>query len=74
MRDAEFEKFFKSFDVRLRKLRKQRGWTQEDMLDYGFATRHYQRIEQGLQISMTTALRLAKAFGIKLSILIKGID
>lgn len=74
MKNYEFEKFFKHFGTRCRELRLKRGLTQEDMMQYGFSTRHYQRIEQGLQVNMVTALRLAQAFKIKISILLKGLD
>lgn len=48
--------------------------SQEAMIEHGFATRHYQRIEAGLQINMVTALKLAEAFEVKLSELVKGLD
>lgn len=74
MNGKKYDKFFKKLGQRCREIRIQKGWTQEDMLEHGFATRHYQRIEAGLAINMISALRLAKAFGIKLSDLVKGID
>lgn len=73
MENPEYKKFFKNFGSKCRKLRLKRGMTQEDMMQFGFSTRHYQRIEQGLAINMTTALKIAKAFGVKLSNLIKGL-
>lgn len=74
MNDREIKKFFKLFGQRCRGLRYERKLTQEDMLSHGFATRHYQRIEGGLPVNMITALRLAEAFGMKLSELIEGLE
>jgi len=70
MQNREIQKFFKRFGAQCRELRYKRGLTQEDMIQHGFATRHYQRIEQGLAINMITALKLAEAFDVKLSDLI----
>ena len=53
-------------------MRLDRELVQEDMMAYGFSTRHYQRIEAGLPINIKTALRLCKAFKIKLSDLFIG--
>lgn len=36
--------------------------TQEDMIDHEFSLRHYQQIEAGSSINVTTLLRLADAF------------
>ncbi len=74
MKKTESDKFFEKLGSRCRELRLKKEWTQEDMIQHGFATRHYQRIEQGLPISLTTALRLAKAFGVKISSLLKDLD
>jgi len=67
LKDKEFGRFFKRLGQRIRQLRTQKGMTQEDMLSYGFSTRHYQRIEAGLSINVKTALRLCKIFEISLS-------
>ena len=74
MENQEFNKFFKAFGKRCKELRVKKKLTQEDMMQFGFATRHYQRIEQGLQVNMVTVLKLGKAFGVKISTLLKGLD
>jgi len=74
LKDKEFDRFFKRLGQKIRQLRTQKGMTQEDMLSYGFSTRHYQRIEAGLPINIKTALRLCKAFGLDLSKLFADLD
>lgn len=74
LKDKEFDRFFKRLGQRIRQLRMQKGMTQEDMLSYGFSTRHYQRIEAGLPINVKTAVRLCKVFEIELSELFAGLD
>lgn len=71
--EKEFLAFFKKLGQRVRQLRLEREMVQEDMLEHGFATRHYQRIEAGLPINIKTAIRLCRAFKIKLSDLFEGL-
>ena len=59
-------KFFKLFGARVKKLRLKAGLTQEDMMDFGFSVRFYQRIEAGKPIHMKTVFKLADALGISL--------
>jgi len=73
-RNKEFNQFFKQLGQRIRKLRLSREMVQEDMISYGFATRHYQRIEAGFPINIKTAIRLCKAFKIKLTELFEGMQ
>ena len=47
----------------IRKVRKQKGLTQESMADHGFNYRHYQKIESGsYSMNLYTLHRLAKIF------------
>jgi transcriptional regulator with XRE-family HTH domain len=73
MTEAHYSKVFIKLGQKIRKLRLDSGMVQEDMLDHGFATRHYQRIEGGLPISVTTAIRLSKVFGVSLADLFKDL-
>ncbi len=58
-----FDRFLRRLGKRIKELRVERGLTQEDMMEFGFAWRRYQRIEAGKQpITLRTAYRLAKAF------------
>lgn len=62
MADSKFEKEFKKLGQRCKELRLARGLTQEDMVDFGFSTRFYQRIEAGKPIHLRTVFKLAKCF------------
>lgn len=55
---------FKELGVRLKALRKGRGHSQEDMLSFGFSTRHWQQIEAGRPITLKTLFRVCDVFGI----------
>lgn len=66
------DEFFKKFGARIRELRLERELTQEDMMDFDFSYRFYQRIEAGKPIHMKTVLKLADAFEMKVEDLLKG--
>ena len=52
---------------RARQLREQQGLRQEDMCQFGFEYKYYQRIEYGQKnLSLKTLNRLSKAFGIEI--------
>jgi len=55
---------------RVRRLRLERGLTQEDMADYGFALRQYQRIEAGFPVTLTTLWKLSSAFQVSIRALL----
>ncbi|OGQ04167.1 MAG: hypothetical protein A2W61_07955 [Deltaproteobacteria bacterium RIFCSPLOWO2_01_44_7] len=59
-------KFFKTFGSTVKKLRLKASLTQEDMMDFGFSVRFYQRIEAGKPIHMKTVLKLADALSVSL--------
>ncbi len=59
-----FPKFCVALGRRVRAMRLERKMTQEDMMDQGFAIRHYQRIEAGHSITLQTLWKLAQAFGV----------
>ena len=58
----------------MRELRKKRGYSQEDMLSFGFSTRHWQQVEAGRPITVTTLLRICEVFGVPMSKLVRGLD
>jgi len=64
---------FEAIGLRLKQLRKDRGLSQEDMLSFGFSTRHWQQVEAGRPITLTTILRACDVFGIAPESLLKGI-
>lgn len=60
--EPAFKDFCVKFGKRVKNLREKRNWTQEDMMDAGFSLRHYQRIEAGRSVTISTLWKLAKAF------------
>lgn len=68
------EKFFRALGQRVRKLRKRKGYTQEDMIGLGFSARHWQQIEAGRPITVRTLLRICNAFRISLEHLIGHLE
>ena len=58
----------------MRELRKKRGYSQEDMLTFGFSTRHWQQVEAGRPITVTTLLRICEVFATPMSKLVQGLD
>lgn len=71
---ANQDQFFRAFGERVRELRKKRGFSQEDMLSFGFSTRHWQQVEAGRPITVTTLLRICEVFEIPMSKLVQGLD
>ena len=66
--------FFRALGTRIKKLRKTHGYTQEDMIGFGFSARHWQQIEAGRPITIRTLLRICETFGVKAANLIEGLD
>ena len=67
-------RFFLRLGKRIRKLRVKRGLSQEDMISYGFSARHWQQIEAGRPITVSTLLRVCAVFGALLDRLVHGLD
>jgi len=57
--------FFRALGQRIRQLRKKEGYSQEDMIGFGFSARHWQQIEAGRPITLTTLLRICDTFRVK---------
>ncbi len=68
------ELFFHALGQRIRGLRKKRRYSQEDMISFGFSARHWQQIEAGRPITVTTLLRICEVFGIPMAKLVRGLD
>ncbi len=68
------EKFFSALGTKVRELRKKRGYSQEDMISFGFSARHFQQIEAGRPITATTMLRLCEVLEVSMEKLVKGLD
>jgi transcriptional regulator with XRE-family HTH domain len=67
-------KFFVAFGKRVRELRRKQGHSQEDMISFGFSARHWQQIEAGRPITVSTLLRICEAFNISVEGLVQGLD
>lgn len=67
-------KFFRTLGRRIRDLRKKRQYSQEDMISFGFSARHWQQIEAGRPITVTTLLRICDTFRIPMARLVRGLD
>ena len=66
--------FFRALGQRVKELRGSRGYTQEDMIGFGFSARHWQQIEAGRPITVTTLLRICDTFGVRAAHLVDGLD
>jgi transcriptional regulator with XRE-family HTH domain len=71
---ANQAKFFHALGAKVRELRKKLGYSQEDMISFGFSARHFQQIEAGRPITVTTMLRLCEVLEISMAKLVKGLD
>lgn len=67
------EQFFRLLGQRVRQARKERGHSQEDMISFGFSARHWQQIEAGRPITLTTLLRICDVFHLPPEQLLKGL-
>ena len=68
------QEFFRRFGMRTRELRREHGHSQEDMIAYGFSARHWQQIEAGRAINVSTLLRICAVFGTSVDRLVRGLD
>jgi transcriptional regulator with XRE-family HTH domain len=68
------EKFFVRFGKRVRELRREHGHSQEDMIAFGFSARHWQQIEAGRPITVSTLLRICAIFKTSAARLVEGLD
>jgi transcriptional regulator with XRE-family HTH domain len=68
------QRFFLRLGERIRKLRKKRGHSQEDMISYGFSARHWQQIEAGRPVTVSTLLRICAVFETSIDRLVRGLD
>jgi transcriptional regulator with XRE-family HTH domain len=70
---ADEQKFFKALGQRVRELRKDRGYSQEDMISFGFSARHWQQIEAGRPITVRTLLRICHVFKTRMEQIVRGL-
>ena len=68
------QRFFLRLGERIRELRRKHRHSQEDMISYGFSARHWQQIEAGRPITVSTLLRICAVFETSAERLIHGLD
>ena len=73
-KDTELDrKFFTALGQRIQTLRKRRGYSQEDMISFGYTVRYWQRIEAGKPITLRTLLRICGILGTTAESLVRGL-
>jgi transcriptional regulator with XRE-family HTH domain len=73
-KDTEIEhKFFAALGQRIQDLRKRRGYSQEDMISFGYTVRYWQRIESGKPITLRTLLRVCGILGTSAEAVVRGL-
>jgi transcriptional regulator with XRE-family HTH domain len=73
-KDTEFErKFFAGLGRRIQAVRKRRGYSQEDMISFGYTVRYWQRIEAGKPITLRTLLRICNILGTTAESVVRGL-
>lgn len=58
----------------MRELRQQNKLSQEDMILFGFSGKHWQQLEAGRPITVTTLLRACEALDISMAEIVKDLD
>jgi len=71
---ANRHKFFLRLGRRVHELRRKSGRSQEDMISFGFSARHWQQIEKGRPITVSTLLRICAVFETSVEHLVRGLD
>ena len=71
---VDHAKFFRSLGQRVRELRREKGYSQEDMISFGFSARHWQQIEAGRPITVTTLLRICDVLKVHVDRLVRNLD
>ena len=65
--DQNYDKLLTKIAGNIKKYRKLNNLTQEDMSDYGFSYKHYQRIESGkYSMNLHTLHRLSQVFNVSI--------
>jgi len=72
MRDESH--FFKGLGARIRQLRRDAGFSQEDMISHGYSVRYWQKVEAGKAITLRTLLRICRIFTVPMSDVVLGLD
>ena len=73
-RVVDHANFFRALGQRVREHRKRRGYSQEDMISFGFSARHWQQIEAGRPITVKTLLRICEVLKVRIDLMVRGLD
>lgn len=71
--DVEATRFFKGLGAHIRRLRERAGYSQEDMIPFGYTVRYWQRVEGGKPITLRTLLRICLIFGVPMHDVVRGL-
>jgi transcriptional regulator with XRE-family HTH domain len=71
---VDHAKFFRALGRRIRELRRKNRYSQEDMISFGFSARHWQQIEAGRPITVTTLLRICDVLNVRIDRIVRGLD
>src|SRR5260370_18369430 len=69
-----YHRFYRALGQRVKQLRKKKGYTQEDMISFGFGLRHWQQIEGCRPLNISTILRICDAFDLPACQILTGLD
>ena len=70
--DQSYDLLLNKIAENIKKARKRKGLTQENMMDHGFNYRHYQKIESGsYSMNLYTLHRLSNIFNVSIRNLLK---
>ena len=68
------EEFIRALASRIKRLRKERGWTQMQLVqEFGYHLSHWQNIESGRKMSLESMLRVANTFDLSLDELLADV-
>ena len=70
----ESKVFFRRLGARVRQIRKDRGWSTDDMEVRGLRAKHWQQLETGRPITVETLLRICQALDVNLAFLVVDLD
>lgn len=72
--EREFARDLRLLGERIRSSRKERGLTVRDMVvKHGYHDAQWRRFEKGVSLTVPSLLRIAKALGLSVSILLDGV-
>lgn len=66
--------FFKGLGRRIKALREDAGYSQEDMITHGYSVRYWQKVEAGKPITLRTLLRICRLFRVPMCDVVRGLD